>query len=139
MTIKQLIPLLNADLAREFQATIQYTQAYGVLTGAEFMTIREAFSSHATEELGHALKLSDLIQYYGGVPTTDVKPNPKEAKKPADILALNADSELEAIKRYRERIQQAEEGGFYELGQALRGILADELDHANELMLALGR
>lgn len=139
MTIKQLLPLLNDDLAREYQAAIQYTQGFGLLTGAQYMPIRSAFEEHAQEELGHALKLSDLIQYYGGTPTPDVNPKPKEARKASDILALNADAELEAIKRYRERVKQAEDAGFVELGEALRSILAEELDHANELMLALGR
>ena len=138
MTISELVALLNKDLALEYQAIQQYVQHYGVVSGPEYMTIREALKSHAEEELGHASTLSDLIQYYGGVPV-GMGPNISTADKVPDILKLDLTSENIAIGRYRTRIKQVEELGYYELGSALRVILSDELDHANELKLALGK
>lgn len=138
MEITKLVELLNKDLALEYQAIQQYVQHYGVISGPEYMTIREALKEHSEDELSHANTLSDIIQYYGGTPVgrgpeigtdTDVK----------RILKLDLTSEDIAINRYRTRIKQAEDMGYFELGEVLRGILKDELDHANELKLALGK
>lgn len=138
MTVEQIVSLLNKDLALEYNAAVQYAQHYGVITGPEFMAIRSAISDHAKEELSHALTLSDLIQYYGGVPVGSMS-EIKTADSSKANLKLDLASEEIAIARYRTRIKQADEMGLYELGMVLRDILKDELDHANELQLALGK
>lgn len=129
---------LNGDLALEYSAAIQYVQHYGSLKGAEYGTIREQYSEHSQQELGHALVLSDLIQYYGGVPVaTPSKISPSTEN--GMILKLDLTSEEIAIGRYRQRVKQVEEAGYYELGTVIRGILKDELDHANDIKLAMGK
>lgn len=138
MTIQDLVGLLNKDLALEYQAIQQYVQHYGVVSGAEYMVIREALKEHSEDELKHAAKLSDIIQYYGGTPVGS-GPEISKAADNKGALKLDLASENIAINRYRTRIKQAEDMGFYELGSLLRDILSDELDHANELKLALGK
>lgn len=136
--IQKILDLLNKDLSLEYAAAIQYIQHYGAMTGPEYIYIRNEVGSHAKDELGHALTLSDLIAYYEGTPIADVgKVNlAKDVKR---MLEFDLAAEDVAINRYRMRIKQCEEAGFYELGTALRSILSDELDHANELKLALGK
>jgi bacterioferritin len=138
MTVEQIITLLNKDLALEYTAAVQYVQHYGVVTGPEFMVVRSQMADHAKQELDHALVLSDLIQYYGGVPVSTM-PEVKTSKDVNTMLKYDLTAEETAIARYRTRIKQAEELGMYELGTKLRSILNDELDHANDLQLALGK
>lgn len=139
MTIQDLVGLLNKDLALEYQAIQQYVQHYGVVSGAEYMPMREALKEHSEDELKHANSLSDIIQYYGGVPVGNGPPVALAADSVKSTLKLDLASENIAINRYRTRIKQAEDMGYYELGVILRDILEDELDHANELKLALGK
>src|SRR3954464_3004107 len=74
ITREKLIDLLNEDLAREYQAIIAYTVYSQVLKGAEYMDIAEELEKHATEELGHALKIASQIDYLGGTPGVVPKP-----------------------------------------------------------------
>lgn len=137
-TLKTLLVDLNKDLSLEYAAAIQYIQHYGMLTGPQYMTIRNVLSEHASEEVGHALTLSDLIAYYGGVSEKDCG-KVLTANSTADMLKDDLATENVAIQRYRKRVKDAEDLGLFELGTELRKILTDELDHANELKLALGK
>lgn len=136
---QKLVNGLNKALSREYSAALQYTQHYGVVTGAQWMPIRGALSEHAKEEQGHALTLSDLVQFCGGVPTLEVKPEPETAEKAEALLEQDLEGEAAAIQEYRDLVKMAQDGGYYEVVEVLLGILKDELDHANELMLALGK
>lgn len=135
---KKFIELLNMDLAWEYTAIVQYTQHAGVITGAQYMTIKKEMIIHAQEELAHATILSDQICFLGGTPTVDVY---KAGISPDGVKMLQQDlaAEEDAIKRYTERIGQAEELNLYHLAQNLRNILAMEQEHAMDLQEALGK
>lgn len=135
----KILALFNKALSSEYQAEIQYTQGYGALTGAQWMPIREAFAEHAKEELDHALILADLIQFYGGTPTLDVKPEPETGKTPEQILKANLEAEVEAITLYRSIYKALVEAGNVEVLPKILGIIEDEQEHADEIMLALGK
>src|SRR2546425_10381979 len=91
-TRKQLIDLLNEDLAREYQAIIAYVIYSQALKGAEYMTIAKELEKHAGEELRHALTISKHIDYLGGMPTST--PLPVVQSKQATAM-LRADLENE--------------------------------------------
>src|SRR5258706_2121049 len=82
---EELIGLLNADLAREYQAIIAYVVYSKVLKGAEYMNIAAELEVHAGEELQHALILSQQIDYLGGMPTVTPKPV-KTSSKAKEML-----------------------------------------------------
>ena len=134
---KQLIDLLNEDLAREYQAIIAYVVYSQVITGAEYMTIARELEKHAKEELQHALSISKQIDYLGGVPTVVPKPV-KMSEKAKDLLKFDLDNEVETIRNYRQRVRQCEALGEFALAEILREILVQEQDHAIELATALG-
>jgi bacterioferritin len=138
MELKDLVADLNKDLTLEYAAAVQYIQHFGMVSGAQYMEIRKQLEEHASEEVDHALKLSDMIQYFGGKPVSDVGKVLLSASVP-EMLKDNLASENVAIARYRKRIKDAEALGIYELADVIREILGDELDHANDLKLALGR
>jgi|GEM_PF-469336 len=136
-TNQVLIDGLNGDLSREYSAAIQYIQHAAVMTGAQYMKIAEEMLVHADEEIGHAKEISDTINYLGGVPTVEVAPI-KTSLDPRVMIAQNKASEEEAIQRYKERIKQAEEAGESGTKIMLMEILADEEEHRNDLLVALG-
>lgn len=136
-TNQVLIDGLNGDLSREYSAAIQYIQHAAVMTGAQYMKIAEEMLVHADEEIGHAKEISDKINYLGGVPTVEVAPI-KTSLDPRVMIAQNKASEEEAIQRYKERIKQAEEAGEGGTKKMLMEILADEEEHRNDLLVALG-
>ena len=59
---QRLIAALNEDLSREYQAIIAYVVYSQVLKGAAYMSIANELETHATEELGHALIVSKLVE-----------------------------------------------------------------------------
>jgi bacterioferritin len=127
----------NEDLAREYQAIIQYVVFSSTLKGAEYGDIAEELKLHASEELAHALEVAKQIDYLGADPTV----KGKEAEYSQDsktMLEIDLRSEQETIKNYRERIRQAERAGEFALSEALRDIIAQEQDHEIDLKDALG-
>jgi bacterioferritin len=137
ITRKQLIDLLNQDLSREFQAVISYVNYSQVLKGAAYMKIAEELEVHATEELAHALILSNQIDYLGGMPTTVPKPV-KTSEKAEDMLRFDLDNENETIRNYRRRVKQCDELGEFATAEHIREILLQEQDHQIALATALG-
>jgi bacterioferritin len=137
LTRKKLIDLLNEDLAREFQAVIAYVNYSQVLKGAAYMNIAAELAVHATEELAHAIILSNQIDYLGGMPTTVPKPV-KTSEKAVEMLRFDLDNENETIRNYRRRVKQCDELGEYSTAEQIRQILIQEQDHQIALATALG-
>jgi bacterioferritin len=137
LTRKKLIDLLNEDLSREFQAIIAYVNYSQVLKGAAYMNIAAELAVHATEELAHAIILSNQIDYLGGMPTTIPKPV-KTSEKAEDMLRFDLDNENETIRNYRRRIKQCDELGEFATAEQIRQILLQEQDHQIALATALG-
>src|SRR6478752_2990857 len=107
ITRAQLIDKLNEDLSREYQAIIAYVVYSQVLKGAQYMSIAKELEKHAGEELDHALKIADQIDYLGGMPT--VTPVPvKTSEKAEEMLRFDLENERVTIANYRTRVRQAE-------------------------------
>jgi len=137
VTRKELVALLNEDLAREYQAIISYVIYSQVLKGAEYMNIAAELKKHASEELNHALIISNEIDYLGGMPTTAPKPV-RTSEKAKDMLQFDLENEGETIRNYRVRVRQCEELSEFAMAEQIRKILIDEQDHQSALATALG-
>jgi bacterioferritin len=136
ITKEQLIAELNNDLAKEYQALIQYVQHAAVITGPQYDAISAELVVHSNEEHQHAISLSEQIDFLGGVPAVDVA----EVHVSDDskvMLEQDLDGELDAIRRYKTRIAQAESLQEYGLRRALEDILIIEEEHARDLQNAL--
>lgn len=138
ITQKKLIELLNKDLELEYSAAIQYINHAAVMTGAAYGDIIKELKIHANEEIQHAMVLADQIDYLGGSPSVKVG-SIQTSKKSDKMLEQDLDGEEDAIKRYKVRVEQAEQLKEYALAQQLRTILAMEQEHAMDLKQALGR
>ena len=137
ITRKQLIDLLNEDLAREYQAIIAYVVYSQVLKGAEYMSIAKELEVHAGEELEHALTVAKLIDYLGGEPAVTPKPV-KTSEKAKEMLRFDLENENDTIRNYRERVRQCESLGEYAMAEHIREILKQEQEHQIDLATALG-
>jgi bacterioferritin len=137
MTRDQLIVGLNEDLSREYQVIIAYVTYSQVLTGAAYMSIAATLEVHAKEELSHALKISNAVDYLGGMPS--VTPKLVKTSQVADeMLRFDLENETETIRQYRRRIKQADELNEFAIAESIRDILLDEQDHLIVLATALG-
>ena len=99
--------------------------------------IAQELEKHAGEELQHALKIAKQIDYLNGEPINE----PKEVKvssKAKDMLKFDLENERVTIVNYRQRIRQADAMGEFALGEVLRGIIAQEQEHLQDLADALG-
>jgi bacterioferritin len=136
VTREELIDLLNEDLSREYQSIIAYVNYSQVIKGAAYMTIAAELEKHAEEELEHALKIANQIDYLGGSPTVEPQPV-KTSKKAEDMLRFDLDNEITTIANYRARIRQAEALSEFALCEVLREIITEEQEHAIDLATAL--
>ena len=137
LTRKQMIELLNEDLAGEYQAIIAYTVYSQVLKGAAYTDIARELVAHAGEELQHAIKIAKQIDYLGGMPCVTPKAV-KTSNDPVEMLRADLESERETVGRYRQRIRQAEAMGEFALSETLRAIIVQEQEHEIDLAAALG-
>ncbi len=137
-TMKKLLQELNKDLEWEYSAAIQYVQHAATINGAQFDSIQKELLIHAQEEMQHAVMLSEQIDFLGGVPTVDVE---KRAISPDSLEMLKQDlaGEENAIKRYKERIGQAEDLKEYGLRRVLEDILIQEEEHKRDIANAIAK
>jgi bacterioferritin len=134
---EQLIANLNEDLAREYQAIIAYVVYSQAIKGAEYMQIAKELEVHAAEELAHAIKIAQQIDYLGGEITATPK-KVKTSKDTREMLRFDLEAESETIMAYRERVRECDALGEYAIAEHIRGILINEQDHLIELASALG-
>ena len=138
VTTEKLVGLLNMDLELEYSAAIQYINHAAVMTGAAYGDIIKELRIHSTEEMQHAMILADQIDYLGGSPSVNVGKIATSIDND-QMLQQDLDGEEDAIRRYKTRVEQAEELKEFALAQQLRNILATEQEHAMDLKQALGK
>lgn len=129
---------LNKDLEWEYAAAIQYIQHAAVITGPEYDAITKELIVHSNEEIMHAQKISELITDLGGVPGVGVEKR-EISDESKTMLEQDLNGEETAIKRYKERIRQAEELGEYGVRRILEDILIQEEEHRRDLLSSLGK
>lgn len=132
-----LVQGLQDDLAREYQAIIQYVIFSQKLDKAQYMNIADQLVEHAHQELNHALAVARQLDYLGAYPVHQ----PKAVEVSDDnekMLWADLRAEDNTIKNYRERIKQAEALGEIALAEILKGIIKEEQDHQIDLATALG-
>jgi len=138
ITTDKLVDLLNKDLELEYSAAIQYINHAAVMSGAAYGDIIKELKIHANEEIAHAVILADQIDYLGGSPSVNVG-KIFTAEENDEMLRQDLAGEEDAIKRYKMRVEQAEQLKEFALAQQLRTILAMEQEHAMDIRQALGK
>ena len=136
-TREQLVQGLQEDIAREYQAIIQYVIYSQKLDGARYMEIARILEEHAHEELDHAIAVARQLDYFAAYPVH--QPATVQAPEENDLMLwADLDAEDKTIVEYRKRIRQAQELGEFALAEVLQEIVKQEQDHQIELATALG-
>lgn len=138
ITIEKLIGLLNRDLEREYSAAIQYINHAAVMTGSTHGELIMELEAHANEKIQYAMILSDQIHSLGGTPGVKVG-KILTSNNNEEMLQQDLESQEEAIKRYKTRIEQAGHLNLFLLAQQLRSILDAEKAHIENQKHLMGR
>jgi bacterioferritin len=141
MNVDELINLLNKALADEWLAYYQYWIGAKVVKGPMKDAVIAELTLHATQELAHAVLVTDRIIQLGGIPVL----SPAEWMKisncgydaPTDhyvgvVLEQNIKGEQCAIKTYNEMLDITREADPVTYNMAL-GILSQEVEHEEDL------
>jgi bacterioferritin len=136
MTREQLIEALNADLASEYAAIIQYVAYAGKVGGPHRPELVRLFMEEVPEETGHARFLANKIAALGGEPTTEAAPVPAPTTE-AEMLEHIVEAERRAVAGYTERARQADEFGDIGLKTQLESMVQDETEHLEEVQKIL--
>jgi bacterioferritin len=141
MDVTELLRLLNAAYASEWLAYYQYWLGAKLIKGPMKDAVAAELNLHATEELGHALLLSNRIIQLGGTPVLSpdqwagVSPCAYDA--PADpyvgtLLDQNIAGEQCAISTYKNLMDLTREADPVTYNIALT-ILTQEVEHEEDL------
>lgn len=134
---QKLIEALNEDRADELAAIVQYMKHHYEAEGIESPEIIDLAKKIAIDEMKHAEKLGERINYLGGVPgkiPTAILEGGDLKKMIEDDLA----KENNAIKKYKEHIKLAAEEEDSTTRLMLEEILSEEEGHGNTWETVLG-
>ncbi len=138
MDERKLIEGLNQDLADELGTVCCYIQQASTAWGITGHEVQEFLKREVSDEVNHTLFLADKIAALGGTPS--VRPSGfKEFKDLRMMLEYDLEMERQAIRHYTERVHQAEALGHIGLKVQLEEIIAEETEHAEELLRLLGK
>lgn len=136
---EQVLKLLNEALATEIVCVLRYRRHHFMARGIHGKGVAEEFLVHSNEEQAHADLLAGRIVQLGGEP--DFAPDGLAARSHAEYVAgttlsnmikENLVAERIAIDSYREMIAYIGNDDPT-TAQLLKGILASEEGHADEL------
>jgi bacterioferritin len=132
----RLIEDLNKDLEWEYASAIQYVQHAVTITGAQYNSFQRRLLVYTHDEMEHAAILSGQINFLGGTPTTDVGIR-EVSLDSLDMVHQDLRAKDKAIRRYKERIAEAEALGEYGLRRILEDILVKEEEHKRDLLTVI--
>lgn len=135
-TKQELIDALNNDLAAEFQAVITYRLFASLCSGPYRHEMREFFEEEIPDELSHAQFLADKIVSLGGMPASEPLPV-RITRDNREMFEIALQAETDTIKRYEERVRQADELGLTALKVRLEDLIVDETRHKEEIEMRL--
>ena len=134
---QELIDALNTDRADELSAIVQYMKHHYEAEGLESPEIIDLAKDLAKDEMKHAERLAERINYLGGIPTKEVS-SILEGGDLKKMIDDDLTKENHAIKQYKEHIKLAAEEEDFTTRLMLEEILSDEENHADIWETALG-
>ncbi|HXF62949.1 MAG TPA: ferritin-like domain-containing protein, partial [Caldilineaceae bacterium] len=131
MDKQTLIDHLNADLASELAAIIQYITYAAKVTGPYRPQLSAFFLKEVPDEQMHAQFLANKIVALGGNPTTQAASVPA-ANSNKEMLQAVLHAERKAVEGYKIRAEEANAFGDKGLAVQLEDMVRDETEHAEE-------
>lgn len=126
---KDMVVLLNMDIEIETTAALQYINHAASLTGAAYGKIRSVLKGYAHDKMKNVMALAEQIHYLGGFPY--MRAGTIHTSDDNEVMLFyDLEEEIDAIRRFSIRIEQAEQLKELELSKWLRTILKVEQQHA---------
>jgi bacterioferritin len=142
----EVIAVLNEVLATEIVCWMRYTRHAMSATGINRAQVAGEFTGHAESERGHAMQAAERISQLGGEPDFDPATVAGRAHTTYEtfvdddlegMLRDNLTAERIVIATYQEMIRWLGDGDPT-TRRMIEGILADEEEHADDLVDLLG-
>jgi bacterioferritin len=127
----KVIQILNERLSEELTAISQYMVHSEMCANWGFTKLHEAIEKQAIDEMKHAEMHIGRILFLEGAPTVSKLHKIKIGKTVEEIVAIDEDDELDAVKAYNDSIAACEAAGDNGSADMLRKILQDEERHAD--------
>ena len=125
----KVIQILNERLAEELTAISQYMVHSEMCANWGFQKLHEAIEKQAIDEMKHAETLIGRILFLEGSPTVSKLHKIKIGKSVEQIVSVDEDAELDAVKAYNASIAAAADAGDNSTADMLTKILGDEERH----------
>lgn len=136
MASKKLLDLMNQAIARELTVSVQYMWHHVMARGMRSPEVREIFKEIGMDEMKHAEKIAERLDYLGGVPTT--KPDPISVGGGLkEMVQQDLQKEVEAITLYKTIVKLAAQEGDSTTRLLFEEILSKEEEHHNEFKTLL--
>jgi bacterioferritin len=132
----KLTEMMNQAIAAELQCIIQYMWHHVMVTGIDAPALSAVFSRLSMDEMRHAKKIAERLNYFDVSPT--IKPTPISVGGDAlEMLKADARAEENAIMLYKTIIKQAASEGDQTTKRLFEKILAAEEGHHDTLTMLL--
>jgi len=99
---EKVIEQLNAALASELTAIVQYMTQSEMCQNWGYKRLGEGTKARAIEEMRHAEGLIERIIFLDSIPTVEVGLKPQLGSKVQEQLEINLKDEQDAVRQYNE-------------------------------------
>jgi len=127
---KKVIEELNAALASELTAIVQYMVQSETCQHWGYVRIGDYLKKRAIEEMGHAEGLIERIVSLDATPKVDVALTPKIGANVQQQLEGDLKDEEDAVHQYNSAMSICAEAGDNGSGDLFQSMLKDEEGHA---------
>ena len=127
----KVIQILNERLSEELTAISQYMVHSEICANWGFEKLHEAIEKQAIDEMKHAELHIGRILFLEASPTVSKLHKIKIGRTVEEIVSIDEDDELDAVKAYNESIAACEAAGDNGSADMLRKILQDEERHVD--------
>lgn len=135
----KVISLLKESLNQEWKAALQYDIHAALFRGFDRDQVGEHLEDHAGDERDHAKQLVIHLAAKGEEIHPEV-PAPALASTMEEMIDQDLQGEIETIERYAEILEAlGDEKEYMDTIMLVEGILADEVEHQDELAAFLAK
>lgn len=128
-----VINMLNARLAEEHAAYVQYTTHAAMVANQGYVKLAAYIKERAEQEREHAQELIDRILFLEGTPIFEIVAPVTVGKDVIEMFPLDQTSEINAIAGYAEGINLCVANNDFGTRKLLEHILEEEEAHLNRI------
>ena len=130
---KSVIEQLNAALASELTAIVQYMTQSEMCQNWGYKRLSDLTKARAIEEMKHAEGLIERIIFLDGSPSVEVGLKPQLGSKVQEQIEIDLKDELDAVRQYNDAVKVCAEAKDDWSKSLFESMIRDEERHADFL------